>query len=447
MSNVDIGRFSKKVVQLFWDPPPRNEPSDGPIWLLGNKYDCSPQAPSSSRRQTSPSGTDASSPPALSVSQSSETSTAPTDLSSVTEDPDLKEYDQVTQSESEPESDEDKGWPASFLDDFESRIWMTYRSNFAPIPRSQDPKANAAMSFAVRLRTLADKDGFTSDAGWGCMIRSGQAVLANAVFSVKLGREWRRGAKQDEERKLLSLFADDPSAPFSIHRFVEYGATACGKHPGEWFGPSAASRSIKALANGYPDAGMKVYVTGDGSAVYEDSFMRIAKSENGQFTPTLILVGTRLGIDRVNPVYWEGLKASLQMPQSIGIAGGRPSSSHYFVGTQGSYLFYLDPHYTRPALPMHSSPSDYSDEDIASCHLRRLRRIHLDEMDPSMLIAFLIRDENDWRAWRAGVAQVQGKSIVHVTDMEPSVHGLGEVRASAVDEVETFDDDEETDKE
>ena len=125
---------------------------------------------------------------------------------------------------------------------------------------------------------------------------------------------------------------------------------------------------------------------------------------------------------------------------------GRPSSSHYFVGTQDPYLFYLDPHYTRPALPMHPNLSDYTDEEIASCHVRRLRRIHLNEMDPSMLIAFLIRDENDWRAWRTGLLQVQGKPIVHVSDVEPSVHGLDHRRASAVDEVQTFDD-EETDKE
>lgn len=149
----------------------------------------------------------------------------------------------------------------------------------------------------------------------GLKVFSWSNSIADAVI------DWRRGSHPEEERKLLSLFADDPKAPFSIHRFVEYGATACGKHPGEWFGPSAAARSIQALANDHSEAGVKVYVTGDGSDVYEDSFMRIAKSEGGTFTPTLILVGTRLGIDRVTPVYAESLKASLQMSQSIGIAG------------------------------------------------------------------------------------------------------------------------------
>jgi len=51
--------------------------------------------------------------------------------------------------------------------------------------------------------------------------------------------------KVKEEQQLLSLFADDPKAPFSIHKFVEHGASACGKHPGQWFGPSATAQCIR----------------------------------------------------------------------------------------------------------------------------------------------------------------------------------------------------------
>lgn len=78
---------------------------------------------------------------------------------------------------------------------------------------------------------------------------------------------------------------------------------------------------FRALSNEYEAAGLKVYITGDGSDVYEDSFLKVAKSSEGTFRPTLVLVGIRLGIDRVTPVYWEALKATLQLPQSIGIAG------------------------------------------------------------------------------------------------------------------------------
>ena len=42
----------------------------------------------------------------------------------------------------------------------------------------------------------------------------------------------------------------------------------------------------------------------------------------------------------------------------MGIAGGRPSSSYYFVGSQADNLFYLDPHNPRPAIPLRPLPAD-----------------------------------------------------------------------------------------
>lgn len=48
-----------------------------------------------------------------------------------------------------------------------------------------------------------------------------------------------------EEKQLVGLFADDPRAPFSIHKFVEHGAAACGTYPGQWFGPSATAKCIQ----------------------------------------------------------------------------------------------------------------------------------------------------------------------------------------------------------
>lgn len=124
---------------------------------------------------------------------------------------------------------------------------------------------------------------------------------------------------------------------------------------------------------------------------------------------------------------------------------GRPSSSHYFVGTQGSYLFYLDPHQTRPALPFHENPSDYTEDDVNSCHTRRLRRLNIDDVDPSMLIAFLFRDEGEWHSWRRSVGEAPGKAIFHIASSAPVNPGQGLERESALDEVETFDDEDDED--
>ena len=63
-------------------------------------------------------------------------------------------------------------------------------------------------------------------------------------------------------------------------------------------------------------------------------------------------------------------------------------------------------------------------------------------MDPSMLIGFLIRSEEDWRDWRRCVKHVQGKAIIHVADHNPLLGGQAEGRQSAIDEVEPLSDDD-----
>jgi cysteine protease ATG4 len=304
----DVERLGRNLVRTFYDPLPTNDSQD-PIWLLGERYDPKPP-PLKSTPSDTPSTTRFTETPQSERGEDESwirTSVDETDRKEAPNGQDPAQYG---------------GWPSSFLDDFESRIWMTYRSGFAAIQKSQDPKATATMSFRVRMQNLASP-GFTSDTGFGCMIRSGQCILANALQILRLGRDWRWQDHTTDATHcaILSLFADDARAPFSIHRFVEHGAAVCGKYPGEWFGPSAAARCIQDLANKHKEAGLKVYVSGDGADVYEDKLKQIAVDDDGNWQPTLILVGTRLGIDKITPVYWEALKAALQMKQSIGIAG------------------------------------------------------------------------------------------------------------------------------
>lgn len=80
--------------------------------------------------------------------------------------------------------------------------------------------------------------------------------------------------------------------------------------------------SCRALSSDCHDTtGLNVYVTSDSSDVYEDRFRQIASNGSDGIQPTLILLGIRLGIDRVTPVYRPSLAAALKMPQSVGIAG------------------------------------------------------------------------------------------------------------------------------
>ena len=85
--------------------------------------------------------------------------------------------------------------------------------------------------------------------------------------------------------------------------------------------------------------------------------------------------------------------------------------------------------------------AEYKEVDLDSCHTRRLRYLNVEDMDPSMLIGFLIRDEDDWHSWKSSVKHVQGKAIIHVSSNDPA-NSVGSVRPEAVDEVETLSDDD-----
>lgn len=77
----------------------------------------------------------------------------------------------------------------------------------------------------------------------------------------------------------------------------------------------------RALSEEYKDAGINVYASSDSTYVYEDKFKAVAYNQSDRMRPTLILLGTRLGIDRITPVYRKGLEYLLKLPQSLGIAG------------------------------------------------------------------------------------------------------------------------------
>ncbi|CAA7263585.1 unnamed protein product [Cyclocybe aegerita] len=79
--------------------------------------------------------------------------------------------------------------------------------------------------------------------------------------------------------------------------------------------------------------------------------------------PVLLLLGIRLGIEGVNPTHYETITQLYTFPQYVGIAGGRPIPSYYFVGSQADSPFYLDPHNTWSAIPLRPPPPQAILED------------------------------------------------------------------------------------
>ncbi|CAR21709.1 cysteine protease ATG4 [Lachancea thermotolerans CBS 6340] len=315
----------------------------------------------------------------------------------------------------------ERGWNPEFLLEVHSLLHFTYRTKFEPIPK--DPNGPSPMNFGTLFRdnplnsfesAINHPDCFCSDIGWGCMIRTGQALLGNALARLR---------SPPEEKQLIGWFEDRSSAPFSLHNFVREGNALSRKPPGEWFGPSATSRSIQSLVHAFPQCGLNhCIISTDSGDVYEEDVGPILEREP-QAT-ILLLLGVKLGLNNVNSRYWPDVKHILGSSFSVGIAGGRPSSSLYFFGYQGDYLFYLDPHTSQ--LDLASCATD--NEKYESVHSARFNKVHFSELDPSMLIGVLIQGLDDWDAWKSYIDRSQ---ILHVLPHRPRDYFMDEPDDSA----------------
>ena len=132
-------------------------------------------------------------------------------------------------------------------EDESSLFWFSYRCDFAEIKPY----------------------GLTSDAGWGCMLRSAQMLLAQAMKMHYCGREWKAPKSTVKRRgdpfvqDLTMWLADFPSACtgcwYSLHNMVAAGLTKYDVMPGEWFGPGTACHVMRDLTELHERAWKKKY--------------------------------------------------------------------------------------------------------------------------------------------------------------------------------------------
>ena len=74
----------------------------------------------------------------------------------------------------------------------------------------------------------------------------------------------------------------------------------------------------------------------------------LVKSDIDYPKPLLILVTTRLGLSAIESEYYDAIKYCFteNLPQCVGVLGGKPNFALYFVGMQESnQLVFLDPHF------------------------------------------------------------------------------------------------------
>ncbi|XP_075528147.1 autophagy-related 4b [Dermacentor variabilis] len=291
------------------------------------------------------------------------------------------------QSEPAAAADEDDGRLASyelFLEDFSSRLWFTYRREFSPIPGTD----------------------ITSDCGWGCMLRSSQMMLAQALMTHVLGRNWRyRRNRQTEasdymHRTIVRWFGDRTAdaSPFSLHKLVQMGHES-GKQAGDWYGPSSAAYILKEALEGACQTerllwDLRIYVAQD-CTIYLEDVRALCRGTRPDGTPLwrspIVLVPVRLGGEHLNATYIPCVKGMLSHPNCIGVIGGRPRHSLYFLGWQGEKVVYLDPHYVQEAVDVGKQ-----DFPLDSFHCSWPRKMSFYKMDPSCTMGFYCKTEEEF---------------------------------------------------
>jgi cysteine protease ATG4 len=285
-----------------------------------------------------------------------------------------------------------------FADHFRSVLFCSYRKNFPRIAGTH----------------------FTTDAGWGCMLRTGQMLLARAVLVQLSPPNWQLTDADVQSpfsvyRRVVRWFNDEPhDAPFSIHQFIEVQRLACARRgdahqmqlaAGSWFTPTEVACIIRDVVriNAAVLDSLEVYVARDGElnrrAVEQLATPTSSSSSQSLSLPdgaerpwnhVVLLIPVRLGVDALHECYVQPLRKLLTMPQTLGVFGGRPRQSLYFVGVQGDDVLFLDPHLVQSWQPPHAKFDD------ATNHLAAPQRMRLRDVDPSMTIGFFLRTRADF---------------------------------------------------
>ncbi|VBB28853.1 unnamed protein product [Acanthocheilonema viteae] len=302
-----------------------------------------------------------------------------------------------------------------------SLLWFTYRKNFQPIGGT----------------------GPTTDQGWGCMLRCGQMLLGRVLIMRHLGRNWL----WDRDIKLAKY-----------KRILPHMGVSEGKEIGEWFGPNTAAQVLKKLVIYDQWSRLTVHVALDNVLItsdirtmaftkppqrksgsrretgsdYNDNHdaINLAEAEilpdltrsptrsetssissyggvNEEWRPLLIIIPLRLGLNTINRCYFPAIQAFFQLPQCVGIIGGRPNHALYFCGIADNNLLYLDPHFCQDFVDLDETTTTRDERDgyveikndefkDSTYHCPFILSTKIDKVDPSLALGFLCHTEDDY---------------------------------------------------
>lgn len=283
---------------------------------------------------------------------------------------------------------------------YQNILKISYKTDFEILASTSEKSYGLNVLYNGGLKTYMNntsnsEKGFTTDIGWGCMIRSMQSLVANALRIELLHLDTIVDSTSDGDNKgcelsIARLFRDDPQYPFSIHYITKIGYDYFKVNIGDWFGPSVGAQCMQKIISSQEQLIFdKCCVSVDSGTLYEDELEEYFEKNSSK--SVLVLLCVRLGLDKINDGYVSSFYELFDSGNDykfVGIAGGKPYKSLYFFDKKENFLVYADPHHVSNYLELDNDDKlllDYKNN-------YKLGTATIDELDPSMCIGYVIKN-------------------------------------------------------
>ena len=251
-----------------------------------------------------------------------------------------------------------------------------------------------------------------SDAGWGCVLRTGQMSLATAFIKAQLST-FEAENKEITKTKTLKLvkhviayFIDTPIdmeflpqlkdkndsiskefflPPFGIHNVC---CSACygGKTPGMQFSNIEVINGMIEQNKIYDPFGVDIFSSTNGTIDEED--IRV----NWNKRKALLYVSFCCNKGNLNDKYVDTVKQLFKVKGFCGIMAALKDSAIFVIGLKGEFVVYLDPHSVNDVV----EPGESIEKtDFSSYFKKEYYEERIENLNGFFTAAFLMESEDD----------------------------------------------------
>jgi cysteine protease ATG4 len=266
---------------------------------------------------------------------------------------------------------------SQFKEEINLIIYFSYRSDFIPIDYNNQI--------------------WTTDCGWGCMIRASQMIFAKCIYMIKYNKSHSLKSENNIKESFYSEYKnkynlindtvelfleikktnnntsgnetllDNNSIfqDFSIYNICNLGLNY-GKGPGVWFSDINMVNIFKELNEKFKTVDNTEIFTFNENVIYEEEILTKCfteknceciqkkiicqclkiKNKNYVFNRSgIIFISFRVGLSSIDEKYVNPIKKLYSIKNNVGVIGGKNNYALYFIGVQEDKFLYLDPHF------------------------------------------------------------------------------------------------------